>query len=213
MSQFTFSKVYSGSSTIHLLEYDQFEINNYTHYLNESELTRLNSFGNDKRKREYLATRILCQSIFPKSTIHYNEHGAPYIHENEWISISHSKQMIGIAVNTHYKVGLDMEPHRPNILPITKKFLSENEKKVFDVNCPIEMTKVWSAKEALYKLADRKKIIFATELLLDKDENQNWLGTIINPDHSLEVKLDIFDRHNTIISINSQEIEKRPKQS
>lgn len=211
MSQFSFSKVHSGATTIHLLEYKTFEIKNYTHYLSPNELTRMNSFGNDKRQREFLATRILCQSIFPKSSIHYNEHGAPYIHENEWISISHSKQMIGIAVNTHYKVGLDMEPHRHNILPIAKKFLSKEEAKIFDTTCAIEMTKVWSAKEALYKLAGRKKIIFAEELLLRKDSQGNWLGTIINPNHTLAVKLDIFDQHDTIISINSQEIERHTK--
>lgn len=208
MSQFTFSQLKSGSTTIYLLKYTLFDLDSFSHYLTEEELKRMNSFRHEKRKREFLATRILCQSIFPKSTIHYNEHGAPYVHKNEWISISHSKQMIGIAVNNKYRVGLDMEPHRPNILPLTHKFISSTEKEIFDTTSTMEMTKVWSAKEALYKLAGRKKIIFAKELLLNKDKFGNWCGTIINPDHQLKVKIDIFEINNTIVSINAQEIEK-----
>ena len=70
------------------------------------------------------------------------------------------------------------------------------------------MTRVWSAKEALYKLAGRKKIIFKEELILSKSSSGMWLGKIVNPDHTLSVQLDIFDHNGTVISINNSKVER-----
>jgi hypothetical protein len=64
------------------------------------------------------------------------------------------------------------------------------------------MTKVWSAKEALYKLAGRKQIIFKTDLLLNKQTEDIWEGRIINPNVHLKVELNIFVKDQCVITIN-----------
>ena len=205
---FKYSQISSGTTVIHLLEYADFNPLDHVDKLTENEVERLQSFGHERRKMEFVATRLLRHDLFGFEHIHYDIHGAPYIEKEGFISISHSKNMVGIAVNPDYQVGLDLEPHRGNILELAHKFLSENEKIKFDCEDPIVLTKIWSAKEALYKLAGRKKIIFATELILDIDADGNWIGTIDNFDHKLQVNLDIFDEHQTIITINSSAVER-----
>jgi phosphopantetheinyl transferase len=105
-------------------------------------------------------------------------------------------------------VGLDLETPRENILDIVPKFLAPIERYSFDFTDKLEMTRVWSVKEALYKLAGRKKIIFKEELLLTKSTSGNWQGKIINPNHTLSVQLDIFDHQGTVVSINNCEVER-----
>ena len=79
---------------------------------------------------------------------------------------------------------------------------------LFDCTNPDVVTKLWSAKEALYKLAGRKEILFIEELLLSKTEDGLLSGSIINPDHELYVKLDIFERNGMFITINTDEVER-----
>lgn len=188
--------------------YSDFDPIDYMDRLTEIEQERLMTFKHIKRKREFMATRLLRHELFGFQHIHYSEIGAPFIEDEGFISISHSDQLVGIAINRNYLVGLDLESPRENILELSSKFLAPQECEHFDKTDKHEMTKVWSAKEAMYKLAGRKKIIFKEQLILSKDEHDGWRGTIINPDHSLRVKLDIFDHQGTVVSINSCAIER-----
>ena len=86
------------------------------------------------------------------------------------------------------------------------KFLSDDERTHFDIHSELEMTKVWSAKEALYKLAGRKQIIFKTDLLLKKQSSSIWEGRIINPDAHLKVELNIFVQDGCVITVNDSPI-------
>lgn len=196
-----YSILRSGETDIHLMKFEPFDPNAELNKLTVHELERLKSFTSTSRQMEFVATRILRHQLFGFEHIHYDTHGAPFIESEGYISISHTHRYVGIALNKDHSVGLDLETHRPTIARVQHKFLNEHEKSVFDTSSHVEMTKVWSAKEALYKLAGRKQIIFKTELLLHK-QNDNWKGTIINPDETIFIDLDIFDKDNTIISIN-----------
>jgi 4'-phosphopantetheinyl transferase len=198
----------SNSTVIHLMDYDDFNPLNQLNYLTDLERERFFQFKHPNRQREFIATRILRHQLFGFQHIDYDPIGAPYIKDEGFISISHSKNLVGIALNADYKIGLDLETPRENILDIHPKFLSEQEAEIFDTTSKSEITKVWSSKEALYKLAGRKKIIFKRELLLGKDDRDNWTGQIVNPDHDLLVKLDIFDHYNTVVTINSQAVDR-----
>lgn len=208
MIDFNFWQISSGSTQIHLMDYGNFEPNDYTEHLSDVEHARCLTFKHIRRRREFIATRILRKRILGSQHIQYNSIGAPYIKGVGFISISHSSHLVGLAFNENYMVGLDLETPRENILEISSKFLAPIEKYYFDNTNKLEMTSVWSAKEAMYKLAGRKRIIFKEELLLSKDELGNWRGKIINPDHILSVQLDIFDHQGTVVSINRCEVER-----
>lgn len=196
----------SGLSVIHILRYEDFSPSDYLALLLPDEINRVESFGHVNRQREYTATRLLRNELFGQTPITYDELGAPHIENECYISISHCKGLVGIAVNNHHKIGLDLESPRSNILDLAPKFIGEDEKGSFDELNARDMTRMWSAKEALYKLAGRKRIIFKTQLLLEKVSNDQFNGRIVNPDHDLLVKLDIFDLDNTTVSINSEAI-------
>lgn len=187
--------------------YDDFEPEEYIECLSDVEHARFLTFKHVRRRREFVATRILKKRTLGEHQIEYNEIGAPYIQGMGYISISHSSHLVGLAFNEDYIIGLDLETPRENILDIYPKFLAPEEYYTFDITNKLEMTRVWSAKEALYKLAGRKKIIFKEELLLSKSNSGDWQGKIINPDHTLSVQLDIFDHQGTVVSINSNKIE------
>lgn len=191
-----------GETRLYLARYSNFEPSTYLDYLTSDEYERFQNFGHFARQQEFVATRLLRHSVFGFSHIHYDAHGAPYIEQEGFISISHCGNTVALALNPDYKIGLDLEMERSNILTLSSKFLSEREKIAFDVNDPKVVTKIWSAKEALYKLAGRKRIHFKTELLLDLDHDGAWTGRIENPDSFMLVKLNIFEVDDLIVSIN-----------
>lgn len=188
---------------IHLMYFKAFDPSEYLDQLTEQEKERFFSFKHQNRKCEFVATRILRHHLFGYVHIHYDDHGAPFIEDEGFISISHAPGVVGLAISKTYKVGIDLEPKRNKAYTLRSKFLSEKEKMEFDTSSENEMTKVWSAKEVLYKLAGRKKILFKEHLLLEKKSAEKWKGKIINPHETIHVDLFIFDHNDLIISVNS----------
>ena len=201
---FKFEKIDVNDVELHLMFYEEFDINDHLHNLLPHEKERLSTFSNTNRRREYVATRVLRTTQFGNDEILYNSIGAPYIENEGYISISHSTNVVGLAFCKHHAIGLDLEPIREKVHRVKHKFLSDKEKSSLDLNSTEEMIKVWSAKEALYKLAGRKKILFAKELHLHKIDNENWIGNIINPSFTRRVEMKILTHGNFVISINAQ---------
>ncbi len=211
MTPFKFEKIQINHSTIHICSFDYFLPKLYLKYLSKEEIIRFNQFKSENRQREFVASRILKHRIFGFQFIEYSENGAPYIENHGFISISHCKGAVGLACNKKHQVGLDLEIKRPNIQKLGPKFLSEKERVIFDIKNDKVLTKIWSAKECLYKLAGRKKIIFKTELLIDMNQDSEWIGTIINQDHVLSVKIDTFELNEVIITLNKEDVEKNSR--
>ena len=197
-----------NDTTIYLMWFENFETNEFINQLTTIEKERYFEIKNESRKKEFVATRILRHEIFGYQHIHYKPHGAPFIKNEGYISISHTKNCVGIALNNIYEIGFDLEYERPNIDKIQHKFISEDEKELFDYDSKLEVTKIWSAKETLYKLAGRNKIDFKTQLQLSKKTDNLWIGNIINTDHKLTTEISIFESNELIISINSSPCEK-----
>ena len=65
----------------------------------------LTKFKTEKRKKEFLASRLLVQEISQNTIITYNEFGAPVLDNGKYISISHSKEMVAIIISEQ-QVGL-----------------------------------------------------------------------------------------------------------
>ncbi len=185
------------------MHYKAFIPSDYLDNLTDQERERYFSFTNINRQCEFVATRILRHRLFGFEHIHYDEHGAPYIDNEGFISISHAPGVVGIALCKDFKIGLDLEPKRNKAKKLFPKFLSTNEITELDVASEDEMTTAWSLKEVLYKLAGRKQIIFKTDLLIEKVAANHWSGTIINPDEKIKVELTTFVRNDLIICVSS----------
>ncbi len=192
------------------MHYKAFIPSDYLDNLTDQERERYFSFTNINRQCEFVATRILRHRLFGFEHIHYDEHGAPYIENEGFISISHAPGVVGIALCKDFKIGLDLEPKRNKAKKLFPKFLSKNEIEELDVESEDEMTTAWSLKEVLYKLAGRKKIIFKTDLLIEKVAPNHWSGTIINPDEKIKVELTTFVRNDLIICVSSDSCKIEP---
>jgi 4'-phosphopantetheinyl transferase len=200
-----------GDVQVHLLYYSDFDELEHLHNLLPKEKLRLESFRHPSRRREYIATRILRTMIFGNEPILYNEVGAPTIEEEGFISISHANNVVGLAYSRWFQIGMDLEPIREKAKLVCHKFLSVEERHALDQSSALEMTKVWSGKEALYKLANRKQLIFAQELLLEKSTEIAWDGKIIAPNMIKKVVLSIEQQDDFVISVNTEPVTDVPR--
>lgn len=92
--------------------------------------------------------------IFTEINIVKNSHGKPYLIGNEvYFNISHSNNIISIAIDDH-EIGLDIEfAGNRNISLITSRFYHENEKKLLlfkNIENNI-FYKIWTLKECYAK--------------------------------------------------------------
>ena len=117
---------------------------------------------NPKRAKEWLATRILVNSIFEKAKIIYDVTGKPKLDNGKNISISHSKHYCSIIVGDN-NVAIDVEEISQKAINAASKFITrQNHIKLTTAVA----TLIWSAKECIFKLVNQKKINFKTDIII-----------------------------------------------
>ncbi len=131
----------------------------------------------NRRKRELLTARILLKQLLKDDFkgIAYDEFRKPYLinHTHE-LSISHSKNCLGIMLHQQQPCGLDLEHISPKIAKLQRKFMNEEELQVIGDDLTLT-TLLWSAKETMYKYYGRKLLDFKEHLFV-KDIPQSRKG-------------------------------------
>jgi phosphopantetheinyl transferase len=186
---------------IHLLYYSDFPPEDFFEVLDAGEKIKVQGFGSKKRKREFIAVRILMQEIFGGSTILYSNIGSPYLKNGNYISISHANNVVGIAISES-KVGLDLEPVNDKVHRVKHKFLSHTEKEKFNTTNTLDLIRIWSAKEALYKLSGEKGLIFSENLILRGQQSDFIFGNISTEKQNKNVTLKVILIRDFIVSVN-----------
>lgn len=194
--------------SIHLLTFEEFNPLDFLSHLSAIESERLNTIKSPLKQQEFVATRILRDRIFGHHHIHYNEHGAPYIKDKQFISISHSRNIVGIAVCADFQIGFDLEFISGKAKKVCSKFLNNKELQAFNLQSELETTKLWSAKESLYKLANRTGIDFKTQLLIEPGVENCLLGKIIQANGYDLVEITTFEHLDFIVTLNQAKITK-----
>jgi len=189
-------------SSVHFIHYESFDPLDYLDFLTDQEKERFFEFTHDHRKREFVATRYLRHQLFGFEHIHYDSNGAPYIKGEGFISISHTTGTVGIAFNPNFRIGLDIETRSDKALRVYRKFLSEQECNRLDTSDPDAMTRAWSAKECLYKIAGRKKIDFKSELLLKPSSALTFHGGVQSKEVLATTEIHTFVTDRFIYAIN-----------
>lgn len=100
----------------------------------------------------------------------YNEHGAPYLEDGPYFSISHSKRGIAVAISDE-PIGIDIEAIRPLNEGLVQKTMNPQEQAQIAVaaNPAQEFIRLWTRKEAYVKMlgtgiiSDMHKILQDTE--------------------------------------------------
>lgn len=123
-------------------------------FVNDDELSVYQSFKNDRRRREWLATRILLKEMLGSYPgIDYDSNGAPHLNGDAHIniSVSHADGLVAVSMSKKYHVGIDVERVTNRVLRIMDKFLTPDEYDINDPNLLQLLYIQWCAKEAMYK--------------------------------------------------------------
>lgn len=146
-----------------------------------------------KDKQCFLATRNLLQNLNLYENLYYNLEGKPFLCNNLYISITHSYPFCAVAVSP-YKIGIDIENQQDKILKIAPKFTNSTNNSVF------ELTKIWTIKEAIYKLISIKGISLKNEIIFEDDFNFKLSKKL------QDIKI-VIKNKSRIFQIYSEEIE------
>lgn len=163
--------------SVYLMEIDANQLHTYLTGLTSQENERFHTFTHPEKKLEFAASRFLRTELFGKQQIHYNEVGSPFIDNEGFISLSHTRGLVGLAHSPDFNVGLDVECVREKAMLLHPKFIHTSEYAFFDTKSPLDMSLLWSFKETLFKLADRKGVHFSRDLVIHRENGQLY-GTI-----------------------------------
>lgn len=133
-------------------------------------------YTHDKRKLEWLATRLLLKEMIGnKFSLSYLASGKPLlVHETfKKISITHSRNFVAVIVHESENVGIDIEDTTRNFQRVEQRFLSAEELGFVQENQLLKCL-FWCAKEAIFKLVDEEGIEFREQIIVTADpENEN----------------------------------------
>jgi 4'-phosphopantetheinyl transferase EntD len=146
-------------------------------------------FKSELRQKEWLASRILAYLLLQDFTpephaISSNENGKPEFCGTPYrVSISQSGGMVAVLLSDCFEVGIDIEIIREKILKLAPKFLSDKD--LLQAGQDLKKTCLyWSAKETLYKMYSRKKLLFKENLAVGPvsgAENGALEGAVLVP--------------------------------
>ena len=165
-------KQYSNDSYVgvwHITEsHDELQAMLPSEILTDAELA---SIHHPQKQIEFFCSRLTIKYLADQIGIRYSgikkdEYGKPYLVGSTWqFSLTHTAEYIAVAMHQTQSLGIDMEQPSEKLLRIAHKFLSETERN--DAGNDLDKLCIyWSAKEALYKLYGKRKVIFIDNLLV-----------------------------------------------
>lgn len=135
----------------------------------KNELEALSNISNEKRKSEWLAGRLVIKKLaehygYTNAKVLKDEFGKPYLDNSKAeVSISHSFPYAAAIIDQSVSVGIDIEHLKPKLVNLAERFLSEQELAAVQNNLH-KLCLYWSAKEVLYKVYHRRKLIYKKDL-------------------------------------------------
>ena len=158
------------------------------------ECDRVAGVKSEKRACEILAELLLVDEAFgADALLCHKENGAPYIKDNSaCISISHSQDIVCLAVSHDSVIGIDVEFNSEKIVRVRSKFLNEKEQSFISEEDLAKNNLAWCAKEAVYKAALIEGVDLKDGITINDTISQGMLnhnGVTMNFDiehHSLD---------------------------
>src|SRR5574344_1934627 len=109
------------------------------------------------RRKEWLAVRVLLDSMAKGEKIEYRASGSPYLKSGNYnISISHTASFVSIILSKDKRVAI-----------VVSRFVSEDEQIIsYRGNEFWSMLLHWSAKETAFKIIDTQNVDLKKDLLI-----------------------------------------------
>ena len=140
-----------------------------------SEVIIPENIKSNKRRKEWVCSRLLLKHLAPDTSLIYNEHGAPNLSDKTAVSISHSGIYCSILVSKE-AAAIDIELISTKAERLNDKFLSKQEQEL--ITTSEIYTLIWCAKECLFKIHQEGNIIFKEDLIIKKIE-ENIIKTCL----------------------------------
>ena len=174
-------------------ELNNFELDVYDSSLIKSKKSQL-------AKEQFLAVRKILHLENPSYKIRYDESGKPSINSDLNISISHSNLIAGIVFSGFNQTAIDIEDKESKIINIQNKFLNESEKLKDEYHSDVDyLTKIWTAKESIYKALGIKGISFSDNIVIKNIQKNKGHGYYINGKEKYKFDLMFFSIDNYIL--------------
>ncbi|MDR1258447.1 MAG: 4'-phosphopantetheinyl transferase superfamily protein [Tannerellaceae bacterium] len=123
----------------------------------------------EKRRREWLAVRVLLKELLGEETaIAYHSGGAPYLPEKKlYFSASHTTGYAAVILSEQGPAGIDIEYIDDRVNRVRSRFMRPEEEAMI---CPEHETEhllvCWCAKEALFKLIGSRGVYLREHLCI-----------------------------------------------
>ncbi|MBS2097089.1 4'-phosphopantetheinyl transferase family protein [Carboxylicivirga linearis] len=130
--------------------------------LSKKDQETLKEFRLDKRKQEWICSRILIQHLLGEyPQIEYTDNGKPFLsNQSNHISISHASGYVAVSISD-FPTALDIEICSPRVEKAASRFVHTDEWLfITDEERVNFLTLIWSAKETLYKYFDEWGVVF-----------------------------------------------------
>jgi len=170
----------------------------------DEDLRIYSRFSSERRKREFLATRILLYMLTGE-TCHlvYHPNGRPALNDPEkWISISHSVSMVAVVIASR-PAGIDVEETSRNIEKVAVRFLSAEELEWTGKTDQRDFLRLicWCVKECVYKMSDSTEVDFSKQIFIYpfKPEDKKIEAAFLNGDCAIRVSLQFSVEKNNVV--------------
>lgn len=153
--------------------------------LNLSDTARLETFKAEKRRKEFLASRLLLQTLLPQcpEIIYQEKSRKPSLKNSSLnISISHSADLAAIILSEK-SIGIDIEQLSRNIDKVVTRFANPSEITFIEKSNDPQLVKIllWSAKEAIFKCSGIQGVQFNEQINIvpfDYTAQQHFCGSL-----------------------------------
>lgn len=158
----------------------------------------------------FLAVRHALQQLgIALEELEITPEGAPHL-PNNYCSLSHTPHY-AVAATASTPLGIDLEKERQKIHHIAPKFAHPNERDAIDKAHEIaQLTRLWTAKEAVYKAIKQNGISFAHQIRISPFSLQAKRGEaqVFLSDKTLKLGLQFstFNQHHLTIAHLIQEL-------
>jgi len=164
-------------------------------------------------RTQHLAARLLLQELLPEAdlnNIQYAANGKPFfVNAKNHFSISHCNGYAACVISEEGPVGIDIELIHERIKKVAPKFLHiaelENINTLEQEAQIKEMSFIWTAKEAMYKMNEKLGIDFSADLRVEgltNNTNGIMAGSILTEATALDVKIHYELRENFVWAVS-----------
>lgn len=180
--------------------------------LKDVSLARLEKMLSKTHQCGFLSVRhLLKQAGYSDFDLFYDENGKPNLKDGKHISITHSFGFSAIIISTE-NVGIDIEMNREKIVRIAEKFIDSEFEYLDTENKYIEqLSVIWGAKEALYKMCNSRSLSFKQDMHVHKfDLNSEMVTANIQCKHlkftkNFRLHFESFENYTLVYALENNE--------